>query len=238
MALTENTMKYWAPDPKLVKWLTDTVIPKDAKVLEIGPGTVPFARANAYVDFVDIPNLENFTKLDAASGKLPFEDKSFDFIYCRHVLEDSWNPFNLCEEMSRVGKAGFIETPSPIAELGRGVDGGSPPFRGYHHHRWIIWAANRELRFVTKYPLIEYIRFEEAQIDELLKQQRYWNTHFLWEDSINVAHRQSPLDYNIPRDYALLLKDAMEASKNFTDELYFSVGGGIGNPLTGDQSNG
>jgi hypothetical protein len=71
---------------------------------------------------VDIPGLENFHKIDPISEKLPFADKEFDFVYSRHVLEDSWNPFALCEEMSRVGKSGYIETPSPIVELGRGVD--------------------------------------------------------------------------------------------------------------------
>ncbi len=222
MALTQNSTKFWHPDQKMIDWLTEKKIPADAKVLEIGPGTVPFKRANAYVDFVDIPDLENFTKADG-TGKLPYGDKEFDFIYCRHVLEDSWNPFTLCEEMSRVGKAGYIETPSPIAELCRGIDGSSPPFRGYHHHRWIVWTANKELRFVTKYPLIEYLRFKEDEIDEWLKQQRYWNTHYLWEDRVNYVHRQSPMDFNIPTDFALMLADAMQASKTYTDDLYFPI---------------
>ena len=225
MALTPESPKYWHPDQKLIDWLTNKKIPKDAKVLEIGPGTVPFARANYYVDFVDVPGLDNFTKIDAATGKLPFGDKEFDFIYCRHVLEDSWNPFNLCEEMSRVGKAGYIETPSPLAELGRGVDGGSPPFRGYHHHRWIIWAAGKELRFISKYAFVEYVKFEEEKIDDALKQGRYWNTIFLWEDRINFKHVQSPLDYSIPKDYARLLGDAMAMSRSCTDQIYDEVNG-------------
>lgn len=209
--------------------MTETKIPKEARVLEVGPGTVPFKRADAYVDFVDVPDLKNFIKVDVGTTTLPFADKEFDFIYCRHVLEDMWNPFLLCDEMSRVGKAGFIETPSPIAECARGIDGGCPPFRGYHHHRWIIWTANKELRMVSKYPFIEYVRFDEAKIDELLKTQRYWNTHYLWEDKINYAHRQSPLDYNIPRDYAVMLADAMEASKTYTDDILFPINGASSN---------
>ena len=223
MALTQESPKFWHPDAKLIDWLSQKKIPDTAKVLEIGPGSIPFPRANAYVDFVDIPGLANFTKIDAATEKLPFADKEFDFIYCRHVLEDSWNPFNLCEEMSRVGKAGFIETPSPLAELGRGVDGGSPPFRGYHHHRWIIWAAGKELRFISKYSFCEYIKFEEDKIDDALRQARYWNTIFLWTDRINFKHVQSPLDYSIPKDYAKLLADAMAMSRSCTDLIYDEV---------------
>ncbi len=226
MALTEQSKKYWQPDPKIIDWLVGKRIAQTDKVLEIGPGTVPFKRADVYVDFVDVDHTtltgKQFLKLDA-TGKLPFEDKSFDFIYARHVLEDSWNPFVLCEEMSRVGKAGLIETPSPMAELGRGVDGTSPPYRGYHHHRWFIWVAGTQLRIVSKYALVEYLQFDEDKIDNLLQQPRYWNSYLCWEDRINYQHRQSPLDYSIPRDYALMLNDAIEASKRSTDDFYFPV---------------
>ena len=223
MALNQQSPKYWHPDTKLIDWLTSKVIPDGANVLEVGPGTVPFQRANAYVDFVDIPGLDNFTKADVATGVLPFSDKTFDFVYCRHVLEDSWNPFQICDEMSRVAKAGFIETPSPIVELGRGVDGGSPPFRGYHHHRWIVWTAAKELRFVTKYPFVEYLKFEEDKIDYALKTQRYWNTHYLWQDKINYRHWQSPMDYSIPTSYTSVLAEAMALSRTSTDEIYFPI---------------
>ena len=126
--------------------------------------------------------------------------------------------------MSRVGKAGYIEGPSPIVECARGVDGGSPPFRGYHHHRWLMWTANKELRFVSKYPFIEYVKFVETEMDELLKTQRYWNTCYLWEDKINYVHRDNnKLDYNIPRDYAVMLADAMQTSKTYIEDFYFPI---------------
>ncbi len=226
MALTESSKKHWHPDPKVIDWLTSKRIAETDKVLEIGPGSVPFRRADVYVDFIDIPGLDphkQFIKLDAATGKLPFPDKSFDFIYARHVLEDMWNPFQLCEEMSRVGKAGFIETPSPMAELGRGVDGSSPPYRGYHHHRYIIWAKGKQLRIVAKFPFIEYLTLDDAQIDELLQLGKSWNTPYLWTDRINYQHRQSPMDFSIPTDYGLMLKDAIEASKTSINDFYFQV---------------
>ncbi len=226
MALTESSKKYWHPDPKVIDWLTSKRIAETDKVLEIGPGTVPFKRADVYVDFQDVPGLDpqkQFVKVDAATSKLPFADKSFDFLYCRHTLEDMWNPFALCEEMSRVGKAGYIETPSPAAELARGIDGSSPPFRGYHHHRYIIWPAQRQLRITAKYPFVEYLRFDDDAIELLLKLGRYWNSPFCWEDKINFVHRQSPFDFTISTDYVLMLNDAITASKDATDSFYFSV---------------
>src|ERR1700733_6220826 len=96
---------------------------------------------------------------------LPFGDKAFDFAYCRHVLEDLYNPFLLCTEMARVAMAGYIQTPSPLAEVCRGVDGNSPSWRGYQHHRFLIWDRNGILCFLSKYPIIEYVQFaNEAAI--------------------------------------------------------------------------
>ncbi len=221
MALTQSSPKYWAPNQRVLDYLTNTVIPKDAKVLDVGPGHAPFARATHSVDFVDAPGSVNLVKCDLANEPLPYGDKEMDFVFCRHTLEDMFNPFPLIKEMSRVGKSGYIECPSPIAEIGRGVDGGSPPFRGYHHHRFVVWQFNTELRFISKYPFIEYCRFDEAAVDEMLKQDRYWNTYHLWTDSINAVHRQSPLDYSIPRDYPLILIEAMERSREATD-IFFS----------------
>lgn len=215
MQLTQADKKHWAPSEPLVHWLANRLGP-DAKVLEVGPGFAPFPRADIFVDEKDLPHIADARKrtLDLAREPLPFDDKSFDFVYCRHVLEDMYNPFLLLSEMQRVAKAGYIETPSPIAEMGRGVDGSSPPFRGYHHHRFVIWSHEGQLRFVSKYPIIEYFRFTEEEIIGWLREgQKTWNTHFLWEDKINFKHHQSGVDFDITRDYAAMLKNAMDQSK-------------------------
>lgn len=220
MALTQNDTKYWAPITRVMDYVS-SIIPEGHKVLDIGPGHAPFKRATHSVDFVDVPGVPNLKKCDLANEPLPYGDKEMDFIFCRHCLEDMFDPFPLIKEMQRVGKAGYIECPSPIAELGRGVDGGSPPFYGFHHHRWIVWVFGRELRFISKYPLIEYLRFDPVKIDGLLRQDRYWNSYYLWENEINLVHRQSPLDFNIPKDYALILNEAIERSVENTD-IFFS----------------
>lgn len=216
MALTNDSPKYWAPNQQVLNHLS-SIIPEGAKVLDVGPGHAPFERATHSVDFVDVPGVPNLTKCDLANERLPYEDKEFDFVFARHILEDMAYPFPLMKEMQRVGKRGYIECPSPIAELGRGVDGGSPPFYGYHHHRWIVWVFGSEVRFICKYPIVEYLRFDDAKIDGLLKESKYWNTYYYWENEINFVHRQSPLDYDIPRDYALILREAIDRSVENTD---------------------
>ena len=223
--LTPSDKHHWHPVPQVVQAVAARIAP-DARVLEIGPGNLPFPRAGEFVDFTDLsPNLPGpCHKIDMASQRLPFADKSFDFVYCRHVLEDMWNPFALCAEMSRVAKAGYVETPSPIAELCRGTDGAAPPYRGYHHHRFMVWNYRNELRFVSKYPLIEYLQFDEARLATLLRRgPKYWNTYHLWDGAIDVQHRQSPLHYDITRDYVTLLNDAVANAVMMADAFWSGI---------------
>lgn len=220
-ALNNGDVKHWPPVPEVLTWL-HSIQKKGAKILDVGPGHAPLRWATHAVDFVDVPNAPvKVDKCDITNERLPYKDKQFDFVYCRHLLEDSWNPFSVCEELSRVGKAGYVEVPSPMAEIGRGVDGSSHPWRGYHHHRFIGWVDGDELRLVTKYPLIEYLPFKDEEIVGLLRAgPRYWNTYYLWSGEIKVVHKQNPLDFALPGDYPRILSEAVQKSKAATDKFW------------------
>lgn len=209
--LTESDKKHWHPPANLTAWIADQ-IPEGARVLDVGAGILPFPRADVLIDIAQ-PNAmphQQWIKSDVIKHPLPFADKSFDFVYCRHVLEDVHEPFGLIREMERVGNAGYIETPSPMAELCRGVDGSSPPWRGYYHHHYIVWAHLGELRFVAKYPLVEYLNIPLPLAARLKAGPRYWNTHLLWQDKIAFRHRQSLVDFHLFTDYGLELGQAIE----------------------------
>ena len=47
-----------------------------------------------------------------SARELPFRDTTFDFVYCSQVLECVKNPLAACREIMRVGKRGYIETPT------------------------------------------------------------------------------------------------------------------------------
>lgn len=194
-------------------------------MLDVGAGILPFPRADVLVDIAQ-PNAlahQEWIKADIIKEPLPFADKSFDFVYCRHVLEDLHNPFHLIREIERVGKAGYIETPSPLAELCRGVDGSSPPWRGYYHHHYIVWAHLGELRFVAKYPLVEYLGITAPLAERLRQGPRYWNTHLLWTDKISFRHRQSLLDFHLYNDYGFELGQAIEQSIASCDAFWADI---------------
>jgi hypothetical protein len=214
---------YWAPFQPMVL-AVESLAAEKKTVLEIGPGPLPFSKATAFVDWQAWPVLAGrpVHTLDINQDALPFPDKSFDFVYCRHTLEDLYNPFWVCREMSRVGCAGYIETPSPIAECGRGVDAGSPAWRGYHHHRYVVWVENGRLMFVPKYPLIEYVNFgdAESEIVALLNAHpMFWNTYYFWEGSLTYHMLQHDQEIRLAEDYRTVLLNAVKACAAETQRI-------------------
>jgi hypothetical protein len=215
--LSNADVKYWAPHPAMLDKVAGQVAP-GARVLEIGPGAKPFSRATYFVDWRSGPNI---VSCDLSREPLPFGDKEFDFVYCRHVLEDLYAPFRTCEEMSRVAKAGYIETPSPLAEICRGIDGGSPPWRGYHHHRYFVWAEDDTLYLTAKYPIIEHLSFgDEAEIGNALRENpALWNSMYFWEDRVSWRVLQHDVDYSIVGNYREVIMQAVNAGKRNANEV-------------------
>jgi len=119
-------------------------------ILEVGPGTSPFPIANYTID-VTRESTSNQFNLDIDKDKIPLENQFIDFGYARHVWEDIQNPDYAFNEMKRVCKTFYLETPSPMIEILRGIDGFSHafPYRGYIHHRYFVWSKNNTIHFFT-----------------------------------------------------------------------------------------
>ncbi len=104
-------------------------------VLEIGSGDNPRPRSDILCDRIPDDDTQRAGKivLDrpfiAADGQhLPFADNSFDYIICCHVLEHAEDPALFLSELMRVGKGGYIETPTETCER----------LYGWPYHRWLI----------------------------------------------------------------------------------------------------
>lgn len=90
------------------------------KVLDVGSGGYPFPRATVLADRFVGPTEHRYgplkkddrTFVEADVCNMPFEDRSFDYVYCSHVLEHVDDPIEACKEIMRVGKRGYIETPT------------------------------------------------------------------------------------------------------------------------------
>ncbi|HVF53681.1 MAG TPA: methyltransferase domain-containing protein [Actinomycetota bacterium] len=113
-------------------------------VLDVGSGQNPHPRANILVDkflttsheragggglVIDRPLILT----DAANT--PFPAKAFDFVFCSHLLEHVESPSSLMDELMRIGKRGYLETPSKTYEK----------LWGWSFHRWYVSTADNQL---------------------------------------------------------------------------------------------
>lgn len=91
-------------------------------VLDVGSGGSPHPASDVLLDkYIDPVHRHSPLVIDrplvlADACKMPFRDKTFDFVIAFHILEHMENPALFLRELQRVGKAGYIETPNAIFE--------------------------------------------------------------------------------------------------------------------------
>jgi hypothetical protein len=144
---------------------------EDDVVLDVGGWAIPLARADWVIDLMPFAtrgpcdgaerfSAETWVQADiCAREPWPFADNQFDFAICSHTLEDVRDPIWVCSELSRVARAGYVETPSRPQEQSVGVAG---PFIGWSHHHWLVDAVDGGLEFVFKPHALHFLT--EAQL--------------------------------------------------------------------------
>jgi len=136
----------------------------DALVLDVGGWGRPFPRADWVIDMKEHAtrglygsepggeerfSADTWVQRDICDAEpWPFEDDQFDFVVCSHTLEDLRDPVRVCAEIARVGKAGYIETPSRLEEQSYGFQG---PWVGWGHHHWLVEVDEGRIEFVFKH---------------------------------------------------------------------------------------
>ena len=210
--------KYFEPVESVVRYLSE-LNKNGKKILEIGPGYRPFPLATHFIDHINLGS--NVINLDVCNEKFPFEDDEFDFVYARHILEDVQNPVAAFNELVRVGKTGYVETPSVMAEVSRNIDGFEPcQWRGYIHHRYLFWNVKNTLFCIPKYPIIEFIDTPDAS--SVLLDEFNWNNYYHWnsKSDAKIYELKNNIDFNITTNYYEELirsafHDGVECSQEF-----------------------
>lgn len=163
-------------------------------------------RAHGYGDGEFRITPETYHQIDICATPFPFADKSFDFVICRHTLEDLRDPITVCREMNRVGRAGYIESPSRVYESTIGVERLWWP--GHYHHRWLVEVAASRIAFQFKphnlaaSPAFHFRRWPWQQMRD-----RYRVVSLLWEGSFEYEERVI-VDYNEMKDNLRAFKRA------------------------------
>ena len=202
-------------DEELIKKFN--IKPTD-KILDVGGSAKQHSsiKIDTLVDLIkplDTPynptnlSAKNFVELDLTRDKFPFKEKEFDFILCSHTLEDLDTPFLAIEEMERVGKRGYIATPS------RGKDSEFSHFNltdwltgprrvpGLGHHKWFFeYRDNRMYISPKNYPLLytnEFCITQWKGTDEF---------EFYWVDKIKYKKFDSTSFHQLAKDYRIFMK--------------------------------
>lgn len=167
--------------------------PVQRRVLDVGSGHRPHDDATHLVDLLPGDNSERGGAVKmlgrslvvATVESLPFKDKTFDYVYACHVLEHTDRPEEACQELMRVARAGYIETPSAFFEQGYNYPN---PDRGWSFHKWFVSLDRRHaLVFEPKNP---------QTIDEFCECRHAQFIKGLYEriDDLNRLHRVFPHD--------------------------------------------
>lgn len=127
---------------------TKVELDADAIVLDVGAGAWPNAAATIACDRSldeDIHRTGRATKVDRPfvicdATALPFREGAIDFVIASHIAEHIDDPESFCGELGRASKAGYIETPSPLADY----------MLDEEYHQWRVGGAGAAIRFCRK----------------------------------------------------------------------------------------
>jgi SAM-dependent methyltransferase len=168
----------------------------DALVLDVGSGDKPHWRADVLLDrYVEAEHGGQRAGRAAArisrplfaadAADMPFADGVFDYVVCSHVLEHVADPAAVIAEITRVGKAGYIEVPQA----------GSAKILDFPSHLWwcrldgstLVFTAKRARAFDPE--IAGYIERSgvERELERLLDRAFDYRIVCLrWEENIDV----------------------------------------------------
>jgi ubiquinone/menaquinone biosynthesis C-methylase UbiE len=205
-----------------------------SRVLDVGGWYQPFNLATHVIDLapyetrrirdaIDPEDNERFSAVtwvvhDVCCSPWPYPDKFFDFVVCSNLLEDVRDPIVVCRELCRVGRGGYIETPSRIREifskerwfLIKHLLGRTPEI-GFYQHRWFVEAQGTHLRFTAKTAALLASRrhyITRTDIGRKLTEQEsglgfFWDEKFTFEEAF----------VDVRNDYRLFRRRAIQQLK-------------------------
>ena len=166
----------------------------DWKVLDIGCGYGASKYATTICDILDLSDhYKDKTFIKINEKKLPFKDKEFDFIIASHVVEHVEDISYFLNEITRVGKKGYIEVPTKLED--------NLVFENKKAHIWhlVFDDVNNKLNISKKIQYIEPV----LTVSTIKKFNDYFRESLVielyWEDSIefNIVENNPKISQKI-----------------------------------------
>ena len=147
--------------------------------MDIGCGYGANKHATTVSDILDLSNHykdKSFVKI--TEKKLPFKDKEFDFVIASHVAEHVEDVSYFLNELSRIGKKGYIEVPTRLED--------NLVFENKKAHIWhlVFDDVNNQINISKKQQYFEPV----LTVGTIKKLNEYFRESLVielsWEDSI------------------------------------------------------
>ncbi len=177
------------------------ILPGDI-VLDIGSGNNPINRANILADFSPDDNFHRSGNLKedrpvivCSVERIPIREKEIDFVLCSHVLEHVNNPSIACNELRRIARKGYVETPAYGKDILIGT--------GYMH-KWQVVSFEGTMNFFEYSKREQEANWSTSPVMKLWMRKRFhpWQKYFwerqdlfnawvLWENKFDcIEHRR------------------------------------------------
>jgi len=167
------------------------------RVLDIGSGGDPFPSSTVLAERYLQPvfraeSLVTDSKplVVADIHALPFPAKSFDFVYSAHVLEVIEDPIRASKEIMRVGKRGYIETPTQGKDV---LFAWARNLQKWHvvaiaSNLCFFEYSNRQLQGINSdvWRQLIFSEWEHPLQDAFWSNQDVFNVMFQWHDRFSV----------------------------------------------------
>ena len=191
----------------LIKRTSKTYIEKtlsenpDWKILDIGCGYGANKHATTVSDILDLSNHykdKSFVKIN--EKKLPFKDKQFDFVIASHVAEHVEDVSYFLNELSRVGRKGYIEVPTRLED--------NLVFENKKAHIWhfVFDDVNNQINISKKQQYFEPV----LTVGTIKKLNEYFRESLVielsWENSIKFSMVEDNLKTPVKISILNLLK--------------------------------
>jgi len=111
-------------------------------VLHLSFDDEAYGRADVFCGMFNKRQVANktFKPIEYSTSKLPFKDKTFDFVYSSNVLAYAHQPEEVLQEIKRISRKAHIKERSEFAEM----------IFGWDQTRWIIDIENYKLIIKSK----------------------------------------------------------------------------------------